>query len=363
MDSCLAYNYKIAYNSRMREGFESGIAAANEAVKSENEELLAEMAANYEHDFGGEEATEKIIVAQEQKAAIMDELRDTLAQIDEVGTVGIEGQMRSVSYDGEDMFVFGKGGVAKQVSEGQLLVAGMWDEEYFLDPAIPRKFKKQYAVAKAKYQLAELYDYQIALAEANQSYNKNTGLDEAYAAVAVHHEQAATIPDGIIAERMVESFLTKLAHDYELPYRVKNVTVYEDVEYKIDFIIEPTETDKSYGVGVEEPAHRPDIAIQFTTAKSERTIEHKERQIDRAKARLGREGGLDVSDLVLITLPIEHVRDTYEAWIEQKPGKRVPGGPDELWSVALQEEVFMGLLKDVLPPGVAKESWQQCKRY
>lgn len=346
----------------MRERFTEGLASVHEAKRAENDDLLAEVVSEYERDFGGEAIAPEIVSLQEQKLFIMEELKAALREIDESGTVGLEGKMRSVSFDGETMFTFAKGGSPMAISEGQLLVAGMWDEEYFLDPAVSRSFKKQYVVTKAKQELADIYDHQIALAEAHQSYNKNTGLDDAYAAIAARYEEGAELENGVLAEKMVQSFLTKLTHDYDMPYRIKQVTVYEDVEYKIDFIIEPIETEKQYGVGVEEPHQRHDIAIQFTTARSQRTIEHKERQIDRAKGLIKRDDSLQVDDLVLVTLPIEQVRETYDTWQNTKAGKRVPGGPDELWSRDTQEEVFVKLLKQILPAGSAQEAWDKTGR-
>jgi hypothetical protein len=57
-----------------------------------------------------------------------------------------------------------------------------------------------------------------------------------------------------------------------MPYTIKNVTIYDDVDYKIDFIIEPEAGSISLGVSVEEPKYRADVGIQFTTARSERKL-------------------------------------------------------------------------------------------
>lgn len=310
-------------------------------------------------DLGGALSAEAIFYNQEEKQKIVDWLQAQLQQIDSEGTVGEKGQSRTVTWDEEaEMAVaFKSGGVPEYISKGQLLTAGLWGEEHYLDESTPRTLKKAYALNQARYQIAELYNHQIALSEMNKSYNQNTGLDDAYAAINERFE-TGELPDGIIAEKMVESFLTKMMYDHDMPYTIKNVTVYEDVEYKIDFIIEPKAEEAALGVSVEEPQQRSDVGIQFTTARSERTIAHKEKQLTRARTQLAREAA-PVQNLVLVTLPIEHVRETFTAWNESKNNKRAPGGPDELWPEEIKQQVFFALLERVLPPAAVTEAWQQ----
>jgi len=330
-------------------------ASHSEAVDIDIDTLLTEVAP----DLGGAVSGEAIIHIQEEKQRIVERLQTHLQQIDSEGTVGEKGKSRSVLWDETvgQAITFKSGGVPEYVSKGQLLTAGLWSEEYYLDESTPRELKKAYALSLARYQIAELYDHQIALSEMNKSYNHNTGLDDAYTAI---HERFETgdLPDGIIAEKMVESYLTKLMHDFDMPYTIKNVTIYEDVEYKIDFIIEPKADEASLGVSVEEPQHRADIGIQFTTARNERTIEHKEKQLTRARTQLTREAA-PVQNLVLVTLPIEHVRETYETWQNSKTNKRAPGGPDELWPEEIKQQVFFALLERVLPAQTVSSAWQQ----
>jgi hypothetical protein len=331
----------------MQEKFLTDVNLMNQALKEGSEAaLLTEL----EADFGGPEAAEKVLAVQEQKAALMRDLKESLRQLSETGTVGIEGKMRGASYDQETdtLFCFGKGGQKTPLTRGQLLVAGLWGESYHLDESVPYDIKKQYLVQTARYEISNLFDYQIALYEANQRYNQNTGLDSAYQAVTQRYEEDYEIPPGLAAEKMVESLLTKLAIDHHLPYQLKSVSVYEDVEYKIDFIIEPIHEDRGeIGVGVAEPEDRPDIGIQFTTAESELTVQHKKRQVTQSKSRLEREGELKLKDLVLIVLPIHEVAQVYQEWQATKANRRTPGGADELWSEEVRETVFRGVLDKV----------------
>lgn len=311
-------------------------------------------------DLGGDVSGEQIIHLQEEKQRIVDRLHAQLQQIDNERTLGEKGKNRTVTWDEEanSAATYRNGGVKELVSKGQLLTSGLWNEEHYLDETTPRKLKKEYAINHARYQIAELYDHQIALSEMNKVYNKNTGIDTAYSAVNDRFE-TGDLPDGIIAEKMVESYLTKLMHDYDMPYIIKNVTVYDDVEYKIDFIIEPkADAEEAVGVGIEEPEHRSDVGIQFTTAQSKRTIEHKEKQLTRARTQLAREEAA-VQKLVLVTLPIEHVRETYDAWNNSKVNKRASGGPDELWPEDIKKQVFFALLERVLPADKVSSAWNQ----
>lgn len=345
----------------MQEKFHNGVNQMKQAVtEGTTETLLAELGA----DFGGADVAEKVVGVQEQKAALMRDLQENLSQLTETGTVGTEGKMRGAGYDQETdtLFCFGKGGEKIPLSRGQLQVAGLWGESYYLDESVPYEIKKRYLVQTARYQIADLFDHQIALYEANQKYNLNTGLDNAYHAVTERYEAGYKIPPGLAAEKMVESFLTKLAIDHHLPYQLKSVSVYEDVEYKIDFIIEPIHEDRGeIGVGVAKPEERPDIGIQFTTTASALTVQHKKKQVTQSKSRLEREGELKLKDLVLVVLPIHEVAAVYQTWQDTKANRRRPGGADELWSAAVQETVFRGVLETVFSKDEVANMIQQMR--
>lgn len=336
----------------------------NESINDDGAEfdeqaLLQEL----EPSIGSGAVTEKLFFIQEKKAALMAELESGLKQLDREGTVGQEGKMRRVTYDNsaEGLMVYGKGGEADNVSKGQLIVSGLWEEEYFLDESVPRDIKKRYLVQRIHYKIADLFDHQIALFEGSQIYNKNTGFDDAYQAIASRYDEGAEVVPGVLAEKMVESFVTKLTYDYDMPYRLRNVSVYEDVEYKIDFIIELHDESDVVGVKVESN-DKPDIAIQFTTSQSDITIDHKTRQINRAKGNIDRDGSLHVKDLVLIVIPINHVMDTYKEWQGKGKKRRAPGGPDELWSIEDKEMIFKGLLSKVLSDEKVEKAWGKVRK-
>lgn len=322
--------------------------------------LIEQLAA----DAGGQVPAEKILMLQRQKQLIVEELRAMLAEVDAGGTAGHEGQGRGVVWNeaASQLEVYGKGGTTQPITEGQLAVAAAWGEEYYLDASVPRAQKKRYLLSRARQQIADLYDQQIVAFEMHQSYNKNSELARVYGALNERFE-TGSLEDGEIAEKMVESFLTKLAIDNDLPFTIERVSVDLDVELKIDFIVHPKTDDDSLGVGVNEPdrdrgAEKRDVGVQFTTSKSERSLERKARQTVNANKRIALFGA-PVEKLVLVTLPIEHVRDTYEAWKGTKPGKRTPGGPDELWPEGVKKQVFFGILEKTLTPEAVERAWEK----
>lgn len=337
----------------MREGFAPAIKKANSAAIEGAS--LGSFLSEVERDFGGHDAAAEIFELQKEKARIMERLRETLRQIDQEGTVGVEGKMRTVTHNGESLETFVRGR-RTEITQGQLLVAGLWQEEHFLDGDVPRAFQKQYATQKAREMIAALHDKQIAHSEANQSYNRGSGRDEAYAAIAERSLEGEHISNGILAEKMIQSFFTKLTHDHDMPFTLEAATAYEDVDYKIDFFIRPKDRE-AVGLGVEEPQDIPEIAIQFTTDTREATIEHKSRQIETAKKRMEREKEVRARDLVLVTLPMKKVRSVFETWAKTKATKRMPGGPDELWDTATKEEVFSKILQHVLPEQERRAAW------
>ena len=335
----------------------------NEAAhdKDANIDALLE---ELEPAIGDGEVTEKMFFIQEQKAGLMDELQAGLRQLSEEGTVGMEGKMRKVTHDEStgELQIYGRGGELETVTRGQLMVSGLWGESYFLDASVPYDVKKHYLVKSTHYRIADLYDHQIALFEKGQDYNVGTGFGKAYTAIAAGHESGTEKHAGLMAEKMVESLITKLSYDYNLPYRLKSATAYEDVEYKIDFIIEPNSSDDALGVGVEAQKGLPDIAIQFTINNSELTLERKKRQVTRAKKNIEREDSLRVKDLILIALPLDHVYEVYNEWKNAKHNKRAPGGADELWDDTTKEKVFKGILGKVFDEEKTGEMWSEIRR-
>jgi hypothetical protein len=56
--------------------------------------------------------------------------------------------------------------------------------------------------------------------------------------------------------------------------------------------------------------------------------------------------GSPVKDLILVTIPMRHVLETYKLWNRQ----RNPGGPDKLLAPAAREEIIRGVLEGLFRP-------------
>ena len=347
--------------------------------------FLPERMDKLEKRGGGEldAVVDRIQEIQNEKETIIELAEAAIDQIDDEGkyTAPIEdGAVVRTVGPGEDgeMLIFGKGGAQSPVSKGQLLVAGLWDESHNLNEGVSVDFMRSYVLTRAKYQLAQLRDTQIALCEANQKYNANTGRDESYKAIAALNESGEGMSNGLMAEKMVESFMTKMMHDHDVPYRIKSVSVYEDVEYKIDFILEPIADAEMVGVGTTEPHDNPGIGVQFTTMKRPKAPEdqsketdsqrmarehwtqrfdHKKSQLKRVMRTMEKTGDKVVDDLVFVSLPLDSVRQARREWEDAGPKNRAPGGPDELWSEAEKKKVFFGLLKSILPEEALESAW------
>jgi len=309
-----------------------------------------------------------IFELQERKAAIMGKLREDLAALDQLprslSTNEIRERARALGPDAR--FVKSRDGkyfVNKaEVSLGTMLTDGEWGLTYDLDPAsVPRLVRKRYLVEEAKRKLRGLLDEQIVLDEVS-SGRTDDFKRKAYGAFQEMKGREEEV-GGWVAERLVKTFLTKLAIDYGLDFEVVQTDVYEDVQNKIDFVIR--RKSRARGVKVETPDGSGEgwvsdadegpakLGIQLTTNPDRRVIRHKEEQLERVRSRIKRHE-LAVEDVVLVSLPLDRVRQMYARWNE----RRLPGGPEELWSAEEKERVFRYLLRDVAPANEIEAQWR-----
>ncbi len=293
-------------------------------------------------------AAQEIEILQQRKEAILAELQVDLERLAAEGEVGDAQTMRRVTFNSsrKQLMVYDAAGRQERVRSGTITVsATMWGDSYYMGTEVPEDTKRGYLLDRARYRVDELYDQQIASAEIVRWDTLNEGRSDAYAMVREHFEHPETLEDGHLAEKMVESFLTKLALDFDVPYEIESVNVVDDIEYKIDFVLRPKQTDGAVAVGVVDA---PEIGIQFTTAKDKARIEHKKAQIKQAKDAVGRSETHHVQDIILVEMPLKNVRKTYDAWQNTSPHLRAPGGPDELWDIATKGQVYVGTLKQLI---------------
>ncbi|MDO8515672.1 MAG: hypothetical protein Q7S28_00280 [bacterium] len=234
------------------------------------------------------------------------------------------------------------------LSIGELMTDAEWGIKYELPDTLPRNLRKRYLIERAKTEMRQLLDDQIIIDEI-ASKTISPGLRRAYQEKQKQSLETGMIPEGIIAEKMVENFFRKLSFDFDVDFRVVSADVSQDVTQKIDFIIH--RKSHTRGVGVEN-TEKENVAVQFTTTTRKEALEHKNDQIQRAKQFFKRYNA-PVDDLVLVSVPLSQTRSLYNSWKKYK----FAGGPDKLWSEAIKEQVFKEVLKDILTKEEIAQEW------
>ncbi len=283
------------------------------------------------------EVEQEVFAYQEQKQALMRTLHEQLHVLDAGGTLETEQGAWSVLQKEEGSFVAFQNGRQLDLSMGQLMTDPEWGMAYDVnDASIHRNTKKHYVIERTKQQLQDLLDAQIFTVESKRG-TTHLNLHRAYE-LAREDRESTQMQMGIIAEKMVRTYLEQLAWDYpELGFTVQRADAQQDVERKIDFIIH--RRSRSRGVNVEAIEGPKDAGIQFTTRQDVAGLEHKQEQITRAK-RFSQ----DVDDLVLVSLPMEKFSGAYTAW----RSKQTPGGPERYWNQQTKDEIFRNVMAGFL---------------
>lgn len=123
---------------------------------------------------------------------------------------------------------------------------------------------------------------------------------------------------GVLAEQILIGVAETIAIDRpDLGITVLPANAYQDVEEKIDFIIESKQ--KKRGVGTEAkdlPEEAKSVGVQFTINTSKAA--HKAEQIAKAKER-----GVHVDDIVYVAIEKKMLQEAVEKWT--KAGKPISG--------------------------------------
>ncbi len=233
------------------------------------------------------------------------------------------------------------GGQYKIVTMGEIMTDIEWGNEYTFDQTVNVHDVREYYLNKLKMELHGKLDSQIIESELSNTY-VDTAKQDAYRKIKERNiEELSLEKRGVIAEKMVSTFLEQISMDFDdADFTITKADVYQDVNQKIDFIIE--RKDKLHGAKVEESDTETEVSsktigIQFTTAEGK--IEDKENQIIKAKRN-----AKEVDDIVLVTIPMEEASYIYKKWAEKKD----PGGPMKLWNNKTKSDVFRAVMKNVL---------------
>lgn len=144
---------------------------------------------------------------------------------------------------------------------------------------------------------------------------------------------------GVMAEQMIIGVLEGLSIDRsDLGFNVLEANAYQDVNNKIDFIIETKQVKRGVGVETGDILKGKSIGIQFTINSSK--AEHKADQINKAKSR-----GLEVDDIIYVQLDSSVLREAVSKW--EKSGKLI-SGPWKFLSPEIRIATLTNLFKDIL---------------
>lgn len=290
------------------------------------------------------EVQQEIFDLQKEKQRLMDELKKTLRIIDgkeqdyEFKPQTFE---RVVAYDAErNIFRVGEGEDQEDATLGEVLFDGDFGVSYavnFADDTIPRPARKQFIVEKTKRKLRSLLDRQILHEEIARPDQESKKSYESF------FDPENQSQPGKLAELVVGYFLKRLEVDTQIPFRFEIADVHQDVSQKIDFIIRR----QDYRRGIETTSDSQEvIGVQFTMQTSKREKKHKQEQISHIKASKAVER---VDDIVLISLPIKHVKTIFYQWEErQQATKKTAGGPVAFLLDKEKEYLVRGIFKDFL---------------
>ncbi|MFA6042784.1 MAG: hypothetical protein WCV85_04135 [Patescibacteria group bacterium] len=352
----------------MRPHFEQDLKEYNAVAKTErrisrkfDQELLAEDLLNLEKDIAENEQTSLgtqalVMKLQRQKQEILAELHADLRGIDDQSytpesSLEDNPQAWNVRETKNGDFVAQQGERTFPVTLGDLVADQEWGVDYTLDrKSMPRQVQKRFALEKARKQVQDALDEQILLVS-QDSGRVNAYAQEGYKDIAKDREGGHDRRIGVIAEKMVRTFLEKLSYDVpDLEFTIARADLHQDVEEKIDFLVHRKR--KWRGVRVATKG-KDDEGIQFTTDERNETAEKKRAALERVKPWALQREHLD--DIVLVQISPDDFRSAYNAW--QEAGSP-PGGPDSFWDTATKEKIFRHLLQDMFTPEELDAQWQ-----
>ncbi len=336
----------------MRESFESGLHAYNDALISE--ESGGKTHGSVEHELDrlarkvarGEEtfvSTQKEIVdLQEKKREAMQLLHTRLEAIDNPDKK--EPQVPGTKFAKYDngKFIVKVGERQIPLTVGDVMADVEWGYRYALDPkTTPREIRKKYALALARYDISDLADFQIMINE-QKSEKNDAGLKHIYSSIE-DERKSGHLTFGHIAEKMVRAYLTKLSIDNpDVGFTVERTDVEADIE-QVDFLIHIA--PKTRGVSVTTGPRTRDAGIQFTTKTTEELLGEKQENIDLNREKYAEDyARMHIEDVVLVSIPIHEFAPAYDKW----NAKKTPGGPDKFWDSEIKQDIFRHVLEGLL---------------
>ena len=139
---------------------------------------------------------------------------------------------------------------------------------------------------------------------------------------------------GKLNKELAKKMAEKTKHQYML-----KSNAYQDVQNKIDFIINTKQKRRGVGVNRDEVSfEEKSIGIQFTTNISK--AEHKTDQINKAKER-----GVEVDDIVYVQIDNKILQEAVKKW---EANNKPISGPLNFLSAEVRTSMLKNLFKGLL---------------
>jgi hypothetical protein len=213
---------------------------------------------------------------------------------------------------------------------GDLYTAGEWNIHYALDSSVDRSIRKRYAVEEARRELQDLTDWQIY-------FDHLHGDESTLGATKAMYEVVNNSPErqeqpGIVAEKIVLTFLQKVCIDFNLDVETLKADVQQDVLDKIDFILHRKEHGRAFAHPEQsDKLDAKDIGIQFTIISNPQAWAKNTSKIN---------------DVVLTSISPEGTRAIMHAYHEWTSGNRAIT-PENLLPLPIQKRIFIDVLKNM----------------
>jgi hypothetical protein len=285
------------------------------------------------------EVQEKIFELQKRKQALMREMKDILKVIDgkeEDYVFSPEEKNRIVKYDEKNnLFLIGDGDSQERATLGEVLHDGDFGVSYamdYSDSSLPRHARKKFVVESVKRELQKLLDQQILTEEIARPDN-----DDVRRSYESFLRPERETQGGVLAEAVVGYFLKRLQVDGGVPFSFETADVHQDVAQKIDFVLKRPQQGRGVKADVNEASV---IGVQFTMKTKVKDVDYKQDQIKRAK----KDEEIRVDDIVLVSMPIEHIQTIFYQWEERKRDTgKTAGGPVSFLLPEEKEYIVRGL--------------------
>lgn len=304
--------------------------------KSKNKEFRDK---NY---YLNQETQQDILNIQEAKIKLIDHMHDLLRKIDNNENVSFSPYGKKIIMEDDQAKIIKRGGETESVSRGDIMVAGINGFDLDLHADIDRETRKEFVVRETKRRIAKLYDEQLLMAELENINKRSDDLGIlSYENIADRQDLGVyeSKKTGLLAETMVESYLTKIFIDNsDLPFSIEPADIYDDVRNKMDFKLR---IKRDYNRGVNVRTHK-NTGIQFTM-DAEKT-KFKKEQIRKSKAYMDRLDEKPVDDLILVSFPITEIKESIDKWKSDGKHKSI-AGPSEKWSKETKKLVFIKMIE------------------